>query len=179
MILHDILLGQHVRILVDSGATHNIIDINLAILTAVVEHRINTTVLVGNGTEIACTSATFNVPLRMDTKTFHIDALLLDIGNDIDIILGTPWLTNIGIITWNFESIEMQFQRNDCTIKLSGIQNPHERRIVLALPAPVPIQPLPVQGGQQQQPHYNMLLTSTPWQPNALDRISSQSVVFD
>ena len=60
------------------------------------ERRINTTILVGSGNEIACRGACFNVPLRIDFETFQIDALLVDIGVDIAIILGTPWMTDLG-----------------------------------------------------------------------------------
>lgn len=73
---------------------------------------------------IAYTSTFFNVPLYVDIESFCIDTLLLDIGNDIDVILGTPWLARIGIITWNFESMAMQFHRNGCNINFFGISNP-------------------------------------------------------
>lgn len=87
------------------------------------ERHINTAILVSNGTEITCRNASCNVPLRIDTKTFHIDALLVDISNDIDVILGTPWLADIGSITWNFASLEMEFQRNGQTITFTSIQD--------------------------------------------------------
>jgi hypothetical protein len=85
------------------------------------ECHISTTVLVGNGIEINNTSTSFNVPVSINTEEFHSDALLLDMGNAVDIILGTPWLANMGIIAWNFELMEMQFQRNGRTINLLGI----------------------------------------------------------
>lgn len=68
------------------------------------ERRIHTTVLVGNEMEIACTSASFNVPPHIDTEIFHINALLLDICNDFDIILGTPWLADIN---WHHHNLEL------------------------------------------------------------------------
>lgn len=166
MLLAGILLGQGVRILIDSGASHNVIDINFSRLIKMMECWIHTMVLVGNGTKITCSSASFNVPLHIDTETFHIDTLLVDIGNDIDVILGTPWLANIGIITWNFTSLEMQFQRNGHTVNLSSLQDHYLDQHVLALPAPALIQPLPAQGGQQlqplPQPHYNLLQATMP-----------------
>ena len=48
-----------------------------------------------------------DVPLRIDAKTFQIDAFLLDIGNNSDVILKTPWLANIGRVTWDFNSMVM------------------------------------------------------------------------
>jgi hypothetical protein len=38
------------------------------------------------------------VPLHINTKTFKIHTFLVDLGIDIDIILGTPWMANIGSI---------------------------------------------------------------------------------
>ena len=137
----DILLDQGVRILVDRSATHNVIDINFAGLVGMMERRISTTILVGNKTEINCNSAAYNVPLQINTESFHIDALLVDIGNDIDVILGTPWLADISTRTWNFTSLEMQFSRNGYTVKLSGIQDSHPHQTILALPTPSTIQP--------------------------------------
>jgi hypothetical protein len=53
-------------------------------------------VLIGSGTELACQGACFIVPLRINGRTFQIDAFLLPIGNNIDIILGPPWMKNVG-----------------------------------------------------------------------------------
>jgi hypothetical protein len=49
----------------------------------------------------------FSVPLCIDTDVFYIDAFLLDIENDIDIVLGTPWLAGLGHLTWDFTTMEL------------------------------------------------------------------------
>jgi hypothetical protein len=46
-------LGQGIQILVDSDATHNIIDSSIARIIDLTERRINTTVLVGSSIELA------------------------------------------------------------------------------------------------------------------------------
>lgn len=125
MFLDGIILGQWVRILIATGATHNIIVINFAKIRDMLERHINTAILVSNGTKITCRSASYSVPLRIDTETFHIDALLVDISNNIDVILSMPWMADIGSITWNFASLEMQFQRNSQTITFTSIQDRH------------------------------------------------------
>lgn len=61
---------------------------------------------------MSCRSASFGIPLHIDTETFYIDAFLLDIGNDIDIILGTPWLASLGRVTWDFSTMEFEYHRN-------------------------------------------------------------------
>lgn len=47
------------------------------------------------------------MPLRIDSKTFQIDDLLVDLGVDVDVDLGTPWMADLGNILWNFASLEM------------------------------------------------------------------------
>jgi hypothetical protein len=97
MYLIGVVSGTSINILVDMGATHNIIDINFARLIGLLEQCNDTTILVGSGNEFSCRAASsFNIPLRIDAEVFYIDAFLLDIGNDIDIILGMPWLAGLG-----------------------------------------------------------------------------------
>ena len=68
-------------------------------------------ILVRSGNEVPCRAAAFNVPLRIDADVFDIDAYLLDIGNDVDIILSTPWLASLGRLTWDFTTM-LQYVRN-------------------------------------------------------------------
>ena len=52
MYLAGVVSSNGVHILVDTGATHNIIDINVAHLIGLQEQRIDTTILVGSGNEV-------------------------------------------------------------------------------------------------------------------------------
>lgn len=70
MILAGAILCEGVCILVNTSATHNVIDTNTAQLIGLAEWRITTTVLVGSGTEFAYRGACFNIPLRIDADTF-------------------------------------------------------------------------------------------------------------
>ena len=96
MFLAGAIVGTGVHILVDTGATHNVIDINVARPIGLLEQRINTTILIGSGHEISCRAGAFSVQLCIDVESFHVNAFLLDIGNNIDIALGTPWLASLG-----------------------------------------------------------------------------------
>lgn len=96
MFLAGDVLGQGVRILINISATHNVIIINFARWVGLMERRINTTILIGSGDEIACWGACFNVPLRIDSKMFQIDAILVD--------LNTPWMADLNNILLNFTS---------------------------------------------------------------------------
>jgi hypothetical protein len=84
-----------ILILVDSCATHNVIDINVAHSVGLLEQCINTTILVGSGNKVLRHTASFNIPGCINSDVFVIDAYLLDIGNDVDIVLGMPWLASL------------------------------------------------------------------------------------
>jgi hypothetical protein len=98
MFFAGVVLEHGVRILVDTSAMHNIIDNNFARLVGLMEHHIDIVILIGSSNEITCRAACFNVPLHINTKTFKIHTFLVDLGIDIDIILGTPWMANISSI---------------------------------------------------------------------------------
>jgi hypothetical protein len=51
------------------------------------EQRVRATVLLGNGGGITCQGARHHVPLRIDNEYFQIDALMMDIRSDINIVL--------------------------------------------------------------------------------------------
>ena len=70
MFLVGAILGTDVHILVDTGATHNIIDINVARTIGLLEQHITTTILVGSGHEISCRAGAFSVPLRINAESF-------------------------------------------------------------------------------------------------------------
>jgi hypothetical protein len=82
------------------------------------EQRVRATVLLGNG-GITCQGACRHVPLHIDNEYFQIDALMMDIRSDINIVLGMPWLEAIGRIKWDFTSREMQFQRGQRTVSFT------------------------------------------------------------
>lgn len=54
MLLVRAILSKGIRILIDIGATHNVIDSNIACIIGLAECRITTTVLVGSDTKLAC-----------------------------------------------------------------------------------------------------------------------------
>lgn len=88
-------------------SSHNVININIAHDNGVYEMTVNTKVLVGSGDEVPCYSASFRTPIIINRDIFHIDAVLLDIGNNVDVILSMPWLARLGRVTWDFTTMEL------------------------------------------------------------------------
>jgi hypothetical protein len=107
MFLTGVIAGMGVFILVDTGAMHNIIDINVARAIGLWEQRIDTTILIGSGTKVTCRAASLSTPLRIDNEVSTIDVFLLNIGKDINVVLGTPWSASLRHRTWDFTSMEL------------------------------------------------------------------------
>jgi hypothetical protein len=139
MYLEGVINGVGVLVLVDSGLTHNVIEINVAHSIGLREQRINTTILVGSGNEVTCYAASFNVPLRIDSDAFDIDAYLLNITYDFDVVLGTPWLASLGRVVFDFTDMELQYIRNGRKHTFHATLRRQAPTTVLALPAPPPM----------------------------------------
>lgn len=52
---------------------------------------------------------------------FWINAILVDLGIDVDIILDMAWMADLGNILWNFVSLEMWFQWEEHTITFASL----------------------------------------------------------
>jgi hypothetical protein len=178
MYLAGVVSGTGVHILVDTGATHNILDINVARLIGLLEQCIDTAILVGSANEVSCRAASFSAPLRIDTEIFYIDAFLLNIDNDIDIILSTPWLAGLGRMTWDFSTMELQYYRNGHPITFTTVLPQCAPPTVLALPAPPPIRSAPREA-PPSPPRDIMNRASRSRRPNTLDQFNTTNVVFD
>jgi hypothetical protein len=62
MCLIGVVSETDVHILEYTGATHNVININVARLISLLEQRIDTTILAGSSNEVPCSAAAFSVP---------------------------------------------------------------------------------------------------------------------
>jgi predicted aspartyl protease len=114
--LTGIITGVGVFMLVDTGAMHNIININVACAIGLREQHIRTTILIGSGTKVTCRVASFSTPLRIDNEVSTIDVFLLDIGNDINVVLGTLWLASLRCLMWDFTSMELEYHDRGCVV---------------------------------------------------------------
>lgn len=60
----------------------------------------------------------------------------MDLSVDINIVLGMPWMANLGSILWNFASLEIWFQQGDRTVTFT-VPSGQASQMVLALPVPL------------------------------------------
>ena len=78
-------------ILVDTGSTHNFIDLSI-ILGAQIPYNDQETlqVKVANGQTVCCEGSTEAVPILMQGNVYSFDFFILTLGV-CDVVLGVPW----------------------------------------------------------------------------------------
>ena len=102
---------QHkfVIILIDSGNTHNFVDIALfSQLHKPVDSTQILEVKVANGEVLRTHGLCKDVPIMLQGHQFLIQLHVLPMGG-CDLILGTQWLSNLGVIQWDIKLLTMCF----------------------------------------------------------------------
>ena len=87
-------------ILIDSGSTHNFIDV--ALVSQLHIHVDTSQILevkVANGAVIKTQGVCKAVPILMQGETFMVHLHVLPMGG-CDLVLGTHWLGTLGVIQW-------------------------------------------------------------------------------
>ena len=98
------------HILIDSGSTHNFLDIGVAKkLGCEVEEIGPMKVDVANGSSLACVAICRGLTWTLQGSKFTTDVLLLPLGN-CDMVLGVQWLETLGEIKWDFKHLIMKFE---------------------------------------------------------------------
>ncbi|XP_070015925.1 uncharacterized protein LOC142174252 [Nicotiana tabacum] len=106
--------GKAVHVLIDTGSTHNFLDLN-------------------TGKRLGCALTAispFVVSVADGNKgvSFDLDMLVLPIGG-CNMVLGIQWLITLGDIMWNFRKLKMEFTIMVQKIPLRGIQPPAAKLI--------------------------------------------------
>ena len=96
-------------ILIDSGSTHNFIDVRVTTkLGCVLEPIDELKVIAANGNELRCREVCKAFSWTMQGQTFQANVLALPLDN-YDLVLGIQWLVKLGDIIWNFRKLHMKF----------------------------------------------------------------------
>ncbi|XP_042059320.1 uncharacterized protein LOC121803777 [Salvia splendens] len=101
-----------IHILIDSGSTHNFLDLHLAKklglqLTSVTPVMVD----VADGNRLECQSMCKGMQWFLRGTPFITDVLLLPLGS-CDMVLGIQWLETLGVIQWDFKNLTMDFTLN-------------------------------------------------------------------
>ncbi|XP_074283542.1 uncharacterized protein LOC141608089 [Silene latifolia] len=109
------------HILVDSGSTHNFLDLSLAKKMGLDLEKITPqAVTVADGNHLACQYVCKGFSWRLQNTEFKYDALLIPLVG-CDMVLGVQWLSNLGTVKWNFKKLWMTFEYEGQHHMLRGI----------------------------------------------------------
>ncbi|XP_071728193.1 uncharacterized protein [Rutidosis leptorrhynchoides] len=112
-----------IHILIDSGSTHNFLDINVAKkLGCKISGTPPLSVFVPGGNQTLSANQCHNFQWQLNGETFKSDVMLLQIGS-CDMVLGIQWLGTLGDIMWNFEKLKMTFLYKGKKVELRGQQS--------------------------------------------------------
>ncbi|GAU25035.1 hypothetical protein TSUD_155090 [Trifolium subterraneum] len=124
--LHD---KKVIQILLDSGSTHNFLDLEVAKKLGCVLEEIPPLPITGGGghmLQAAFISRGFQWTLQQ-TK-FTADVIVLPLVC-CDLILGIQWLKSLGPILWDFEKLQMEFSTQGRRFVLRGSKTPNVKLI--------------------------------------------------
>ncbi|PKA50156.1 putative mitochondrial protein [Apostasia shenzhenica] len=111
-------------ILIDSGSTHNFLDPSiLSLIECEVEPIPLQHVTIANGNKISLTKKVRNFQWLMQGVRFTTDAFLMPLES-YHMVLEIQWLSELGVVNWNFKNLKMEFKVNDKQIILYGTRTP-------------------------------------------------------
>ncbi|KAG8377597.1 hypothetical protein BUALT_Bualt08G0049600 [Buddleja alternifolia] len=112
--------SQNVHILIDTGSTHNFLDVNTARrLGSKIEETALFPVSVADGNKIFSSSTCKGFSWKMQGVQFIADMMLFPLGG-CDMVLGVQWLVQLGDISWNFDKLTMKFIMAGKKVALRG-----------------------------------------------------------
>ncbi|XP_021846729.2 uncharacterized protein [Spinacia oleracea] len=122
------------HVLIDSGSTHNFLDLDLAKkMGCMIESIPSQAVTVADGNHLACQHVCKGFTWEMQGKVFTADVMLITLGG-CDMVLGVQWLATLGSICWDFKALLMEFRLGDCQFVLRGI-HPQKVKVVEGAPS--------------------------------------------
>ncbi|KAK9672380.1 hypothetical protein RND81_12G097000 [Saponaria officinalis] len=102
--------GNALHILIDSGSTHNFLDVNVAKkLICRMKNTCPLVVSVANGDTILSKSMCEQFKWELQGHEFSTDVMLVPLGG-YEMVLGIQWLTSLGHVLWDFSKLRMEFK---------------------------------------------------------------------
>ena len=124
MRVNGMIIGEGLIILLDSGSTHNFIDdallpkLQLSMdVTQILE------VKVANRDVIKTQEVCRDVEIQVQGYTFMVQLHVLPLEG-CEVVLGTYWLSTLGVINWDFKLLTIEFHHWGQQVVLQGIKVP-------------------------------------------------------
>lgn len=106
--------------LVDSGSSHNFIDISLVKhLKGQLDTTHPFTVKITNGGSLTSTGCLAKVLFRIQNYATILDFYAIHLSG-CDIVMGIQWLSTLGPVLWDFNKMVMQFLSGNTTFPISS-----------------------------------------------------------
>ncbi|KAG8368991.1 hypothetical protein BUALT_Bualt15G0103800 [Buddleja alternifolia] len=114
--------GKPIHILIDTGSTHNFIDLEAAKrLGCKLQPMTPFVVSVADGNKIHSSFIWRNFSWKMQGVKFIADLMTIPLGG-CDMVLGIQWLITLGDINWNFSQLKMDFTTDNKKVVSRGMQ---------------------------------------------------------
>lgn len=124
--MHD---KKMLHILLDSGSTHNFLDLDLAKkLGCKLEAISPLAVSSGGGHKLEAAFVCKGFKWLLQQVVFTADVIVLPLGCS-DLILGIQWLKSLGPILWDFDKLQMEFTTQGRKFVLRGAKIPSVKLI--------------------------------------------------
>ncbi|KAD2393740.1 hypothetical protein E3N88_40717 [Mikania micrantha] len=109
------------HILIDSGSTHNFLNLDLALkMKCPVKPVATMNITIADGNKMPCTQLCENFQWIMQGNWFVTDVMLIPLTN-YDMVLGVQWLQTLNDIVWNFKDLTMKFKVGNQQFELRGV----------------------------------------------------------
>jgi hypothetical protein len=117
------------HILLDSGSTHNFLDLDVAkTLGCKLEAIPPLAITGGGGHQLEAAFICRNFKWQLQQGHFTADVIVLPLGC-CDLILGVQWLKSLGPILWDFDKLQMEFTTQSRKFVLRGAKIPNLKLI--------------------------------------------------
>lgn len=111
-----------VHALIDSGSTHNFMDLSVAKRLGCKLDSITPFVMaVVDRNKVHSSVMTHRMTWKMQDVNFRDDILVIPLGGT-DVVLEIQWLITLGDIRWNFKLLRMEFHIGGRKVSLRGSQ---------------------------------------------------------
>nr|GMC88607.1 serine carboxypeptidase-like 45 [Ipomoea batatas] len=132
MKLRVLIEGTPLLALVDTGSTHNFINTSTALgLALPTAPRPGVKVVVANGDSLSSTGLCEQVLVSKGSDSFLVNLFQIPLVG-FDLVLGIQWLSTLGPIWWDFNSLTMQFLLEGKLVSWSS-DTPHALAAVSSL----------------------------------------------
>nr|GMD93470.1 putative mitochondrial protein [Ipomoea batatas] len=132
MKLRVLIEGTPLLALVDTGSTHNFINTSTALGLALhMAPRPGVKVVVVNGDSLSCTGLCEQVLVFKGSDSFLVNLFQIPLVG-FDLVLGIQWLSTLGPIWWDFNSLTMQFRLERKLVSWSS-NTPHALAAISSL----------------------------------------------